>query len=114
MEYPRHLLLPPSDDEPRKIQIPLLTNINKKIEEMSDDEKTRDMLRYLVYWILTYLDGFYLDFDAPFAMIAIDNSDQETFMKKHGHETFISGDLHKLFYFMFMHRDKTSREISHG
>jgi len=105
MEYPRHLLLPPSDDESRKIQIPLLTQINKKIEAYADDDETRDKLMQLVFEILTLMDGFYLDFPANFALVSIDENDQET---------FISGSLHKLFYFMFMHRDRTNREISHA
>ena len=94
-----HLILPPSDDASREIQIPLLTQINKKIEEYADDDEKRDKLKLFVYEILTLMDGFYLDFPANFAIVSIDENDKET---------FISGDLHKLFYWMFMCRDKTS------
>ena len=95
----RHLLLPPVDDETREIQMPFLSQINNKIEEYADDDETRDKLKLFVFEILTLLDGFYIDFPYNLAIVSIDED---------GQKELISGDLHKLFYWMFMCRGKTS------
>ena len=91
----RHLLLPPSDDESRDIQIPFLNQINKIIESHSNNNETKDELKLFVFEILTLLDGFYVEFPR-LKIVSIDT------------EILVSGDLHDLFYFMFMCHGKTS------
>ena len=91
----RHLLLPPSDDQSRDIQIPFLNQINKIIENYSNDDETKEKLKLFVFEILTLLDGFYVEFPR-LKIVSIDT------------ETLVSGDLHDLFHFMFMCPGKTS------